>query len=536
MSKINNVQKSFDKVAATSEVVKQSLEKTAQLQAADIVNKSSKVGATINEVVAGFQAKIAIVDDVIPTVANSYPQSVTTSKYASVVDMQSDVPGLVNKLIREVEGSTDLQKISNNSTLTAAGQLDVVISSTFPEAMAASIKAAVPDVTKAQLQTITQTSVDTSKIQLPPLAELTSVAGPFNETANPLGDLNNALTDLVSSAVTPLKSGITNLKSSVSNLLTNLQNKANKDIGFGFDTLIENAVEDALRPTSNALSKVAKINGIPKQISPADLSSIIHFRTIGDTEQAVKILSKYSDASNEDLLDAVLGIDNSLSKQTNQDAAVFAFNSKNGTTVSNLWNNGAPSPIYWQMSYVDTAQLAAEFTRIKRPVTELIIASTDTGNDIVIEGQRYFDGLKASTNKIAPIHYIIHESGNIQRIVPLEKELTGSSYIPYLLNDHDKNSIVVFLAGGGIGPGLVPDQFGNIYPTTQKQGLHTLLKTAYTHIPGLQVIGAYETGSDGGSPHFDVSQYTKTFFNKVRIDKDLSEGPYTLDEISGTKG
>ena len=536
MSKINNVQKSFDKVAATSEVVKQSLEKTAQLQAADIVNKSSKVGATINEVVAGFQAKIAIVDDVIPTVANSYPQSVTTSKYASVVDMQSDVPGLVDKLIQEVEGSTDLQKISNNSTLTAAGQLDVVISSTFPEAMAASIKAAVPDVTKAQLQTITQTSVDTSKIQLPPLAELTSVAGPFNETANPLGDLNNALTDLVSSAVTPLKSGITNLKSSVSNLLTNLQDKASKDIGFGFSTLIENAVEDALRPTSNALNKVAKVNGIPKQISSADLSSIVHFKTINDTEEAVKILSKYSDAPNEDLLDTVLGIDNSLSKQTNEEPAVFAFNSKDGPSIVNLWNSGAPSQAYWETSYIDKSQLEAEFTRIKRPVTELIITSTGTGYDVVIVGQLFFQSLKEEANKVPPIHYIVHENGDIQRMVPIEKEISGSDYIPLLVNDHDKNSIVVILAGGGIGPGWYPDQVGNTYPTNQKQGLNNLLKAAYTHIPGLQVIGISETGVDGSAPHFDVSQYTKTYFNKVRIDKDLSEGPYTLDEISGTKG
>lgn len=536
MSKINNVQKSFDKVAATSEVVKQSLEKTAKLQAADIVNKSSKVGATINEVVAGFQAKIAIVDDIVPSVTNSYPQSVTTSKYASVVDMQSDVPGLVDKLIQEVEGSTDLQKISNNSTLTAAGQLDVVISSTFPEAMAASIQAAVPDVTKGQLQTITQTAVDVSKIQLPPLAELVSVADTFNAGANPLGDLSLALDNLVSSAITPLKSGISNLKSSVSNLLTDLQNKANSQIGFGFDTLIENAVEDALRPTTNALNKIAKVKGIPKEISSSDLSTIIHLKNIGDVQGAKKVLSKYSDASEDEILDAILAIDNSLSKQTNQEPAVGTLNSKDGPSIVNLWNSGAPNPVYWQLSSIDIPQLSAEFTRIKRPVTELIIGSTNTGNDIVIEGQRYFEGLKAQTNKVAPIHYIVHESGDIQRIVPLEEELTGSQYIPFLLNEHDKNSIVVFLAGGGIGPGLVPDQFGNIYPTTQKQGLYTLLKTAYTFIPGLQVIGAYETGSGGSSPHFDVSQYTKTFFNKVRIDKDLSEGPYTLDEISGIQG
>ena len=310
MSKINNVQKSFDKVAATSEVVKQSLEKTAKLQAADIVNKSSKVGATLNEVVAGFQAKIAIVDDIVPSVTNSYPQSVTTSKYASVVDMQSDVPGLVDKLIQEVEGSTDLQKISNNSTLTAAGQLDVVISSTFPEAMAAAIQASVPDVTKGQLQTITQTAVDVSKIQLPPLAELVSVADTFNAGANPLGDLSLALDNLVSSAITPLKSGISNLKSSVSNLLTDLQNKANSQIGFGFDTLIENAVEDALRPTTNALNKIAKVKGIPKEISSSDLSTIIHLKNIGDVQGAKKVLSKYSDASEDEILDAILAIDN----------------------------------------------------------------------------------------------------------------------------------------------------------------------------------------------------------------------------------
>ena len=533
MSAIDNIQKSFDKIAAASETVKQALEKTAQLQAADIVNRSSKVGATLNETIAGFQAKIAIVDDVISSVANSYPQSVTASKYTTVVEMQSDVVGLSDKLIKQVEQSGDLQKISNNATLTAAGQLDIVISAPFPEAMAAAIKAAVPDVTKAQLQAVTQASIDLSKIQLPPLAELASVAGTLNSA---LGDLSNTLDTLVTSAITPLKSGLASLNNSVSSVLADLQSKANIKINVGFNSLIENAVEDALRPVGNALATVAKINGIAKQISSQDFSLIIQLKNKGDVVGAVNILKRYSDSVEQDLIDVIQNIDNSLSKQTNLTPAVFAMNSKDATSISNLWNSGAPNQVYWQMSHIDVGQLVAEFTRIKRPITELIISSTNTGSDIVIEGQRYFESLKAKTNQVVPIHYLILESGAIQRIVPVEKELTGSQYIPYLLNDHGKNSIVVVLAGGGIGPGVVPKQFGNNYPASQKQGLHTLLETAYKHIPGLQVIGAVDTGSDGGAPHFNVSQYTKTFFNKVRIDKDLTEGPYTLDEISGIKG
>ena len=167
---------------------------------------------------------------------------------------------------------------------------------------------------------------------------------------------------------------------------------------------------------------------------------------------------------------------------------------------------------------------------------ELIIGSTDSGNDIFTSGELIFNGFKYQTNKIIPVHYLLNEYANLERIVPVDIEVDGSQYTDYLQNGHGKNSIVLWLGGGGVGPGSLPEEKGPTYSVQQMQALKNILKTVYETIPGIQVIGAVDTKSGGGSPYFDVNQFTKTNFNKSRIDKDLTEGPYTLDEISGTKG
>ena len=538
MSISDNISKTMDKIGSTSEVVLQSLEQAAKLQAAEAVSKSSKVGATFGETVGGFQLAVANVDDIVSSVPNSFPGNVLTETHIGIVNMVSDVPGLTNELVKTIEGSTstNLQKISNNSTLTAAGQLDVVISAPFPDAIAAATKAAVPNVTKAQLQTITQTTVDVSTVQLPPLAELVSVAGQFNAGANPLQDLSSALNQIVGDVVTPLRTGIANIKNTAFGTLTSLVDKANSKANFGFGSLIENVIEESIAPTTALLSKVARKNNIPIQIPQADIAVVTHLKSLGDVDGATKALKKYSDASDEQLLDTVLSIDNSLSKQTNQQPAVSTATSKDGTSTKNLWNSGNPSADYWLYSHVLDGELKQELSKLTRPVTELIIGSTDSGNDIFTSGELIFNGFKYQTNKIIPVHYLLNEYANLERIVPVDIEVDGSQYTDYLQNGHGKNSIVLWLGGGGVGPGSSPEEKGPTYSVQQMQALKNILKTVYETIPGIQVIGAVDTKSGGGSPYFDVNQFTKTNFNKSKIDKDLTEGPYTLDEISGTKG
>ena len=117
MSISDNISKTMDKIGSTSEVVLQSLEQAAKLQAAEAVSKSSKVGATFGETIGGFQLAVANVDDIVSSVPNSFPGNVLTETHIGIVNMVSDVPGLTNELVKTIEGSTstNLQKISNTS-------------------------------------------------------------------------------------------------------------------------------------------------------------------------------------------------------------------------------------------------------------------------------------------------------------------------------------------------------------------------------------------------------------------------------------
>ena len=58
-----------------------------------------------------------------------------------------------------------------------------------------------------------------------------------------------------------------------------------------------------------------------------------------------------------------------------------------------------------------------------------------------------------------------------------------------------------------------------------------MFKIAYESIPGIQIFGSNLLQSPKKGPHIDIVQFTKTRFGRGLLAKDLSQGPYTADEI-----
>ena len=123
--------------------------------------------------------------------------------------MNSDVTGQSDKLIQDISSSisSDLQKSSNNSTLTAPGQLDIVTTAVTPEAISAATKAAVPSVTEDELLAVTKITTDVNNIELPKLAEEVSVSGHYKSSPNPQQDVAAALEKLPDRASLKSSSG-----------------------------------------------------------------------------------------------------------------------------------------------------------------------------------------------------------------------------------------------------------------------------------------------------------------------------------------
>ena len=172
-------------------------------------------------------------------------------------------------------------------------------------------------------------------------------------------------------------------------------------------------------------------------------------------------------------------------------------------------------------TYVDSKEeLGAEFRKIKRVVTSLIVHASDTytnqnigSEELHIEhNDKDLDGLQ--------YHFVIRRDGKLQRGRPLDK--TGQSS---KVRGHDILSIDVCLVGGlNCSTGCEnPDQYrsSQSYTREQMSTLESVCEAFYRRYHGGQVFGHNEIEPLVTDPHFDVSQYVETMFRKKSVYEDL---------------
>ena len=449
MSERANLSNTFNSASNKNQTVTKAIKETADLQTTNAVANSSKLGSTLGEKIGGFELIASNVDDVIASVPNSLPKNIFNDQFIAIAKMNSDVVGQSEKLVQDISSSisSDLQKSSNNSTLTAPGQLDVVTTAVTPEAISAATKAAISSISEDELLAVTSVTTDVNNVELPRLAEQVSVSSHYKSSTNPQGDVASALEKL---------------------------------------------------PKRSTLKSTAGKN--------------------------INSLSSQSTSSYKSLLS------DTYSNTVDIEAASIVPFSNDSEAIKAMWSEGDATGNYWNNVDVSPEEFKSELLTLKRQITEIVILSSNTGKDLFIDAKRIFDIEKANNNKVPPIHYVISPNV-IERLLPVDIEAEQSTILPY---NHHQNSIVVMLVGGIKGPHPKETEnfvMGNTYSASQLNNLATMFKIAYENIPGIQIFGSDLLQSPKKGPHIDIVQFTKTRFDRGLVNKDLTQGPYTADEI-----
>jgi N-acetylmuramoyl-L-alanine amidase len=172
-------------------------------------------------------------------------------------------------------------------------------------------------------------------------------------------------------------------------------------------------------------------------------------------------------------------------------------------------------------TYVDSKEeLGAEFRKIKRVITSMIIHASDTytnqnigSEELHIEhNDKDLDGLQ--------YHYVIRRDGKLQRGRPLDTVGESSK-----VNGHAQRSVDVCLVGGlNCSTGCEnPDQYRSSQSFTREQmtTLESICEAFYRRYHGGQVFGHNEIEPLNTDPYFDVSLYVETLFRKSSVYEDL---------------
>lgn len=176
-------------------------------------------------------------------------------------------------------------------------------------------------------------------------------------------------------------------------------------------------------------------------------------------------------------------------------------------------------------------ELDAEFSGIKRDVTEVIVHATETytNKDIgAIEINNIHNEL--GHNGIG-YHYVIRRDGRLQRGRPVNRN--GEHAV---VNGHDVYSIGLVMVGGlNVSSGDDnPTDYRSSQSFTREQytTLEKFLRSFYRKYPGGQVFGHNDIDEVELDPYFDVVDYVESVFRKSNITTDpANSSPLSPAEI-----
>lgn len=490
-----------------------------------LISTTTKLGAELETVAAGFKSLTVGIDDVVKTLPQSIPQNITGKLV--IAEMTEKVPEVANKLKQAVgEAAADIEKITGTSAMANATMLDVVIALPTPQAVAAAVKKAVPDVATDQLEKIAEQTVDLTKqmginefqkafdfeLNIDELQQsLKKVIGPITNITNNIDDIQNKLTSAINAG----------------------KLNALQDIANGFDTLIENAIESTLSPATNVIRGVAVINNVKQNLSKGELKQIISLVVKNDMQSAAKILQNFSDRPISELVDTLSKIDNRLSTISSSSTPGVQTIAKDIESIKNNWSNTAASKTAFEI--IDSKEeLIADLQAAKREITEVIVHHTFTGINSNIKAEDIDTLTKRDYGKSIPYHYVFTRDGFIQRGRPISVELD----IP-LANNHQQRSIQVCFVGGlntPEGSARTPDFQKHLskrsFTREQWLAFDLFIDAVYNVYPYIQVLGHNSIDPENLDPGFDPSEYVESKFGKKLAFEDPSnESPFTRNQL-----
>lgn len=490
-----------------------------------LISDTTRLGAQLGSVAAGFKATTTAIDDVVPSVPSSIPQNVTDKLV--IAEMTEKVPGMVSRLKQPVGSSaSDLEMITGSSTAAAPAMLDVVIALPTPEATAAAVKQVVPNASVSELQTIASGTVDlTKRIGVDTFQE----GYDFDLNADGIQDaLNKSI-----AAVTKTAGGLGLLKSQLVSAINLGTTKALGQLAKGFGSLIENAIEKVLSPASNSINSVATINGVKQSVPEKEVTRIITFVTNSDYDNALKVVRKYSDRPDSEIINMLRGINNTLSSATNRSTPGVPVNAKDLEGIKNSWTSA--DALKQTFELIDSKEeMIADLRAAKREITEVVVHNTYTGTNINIRAEDINALTIRDYGLGIPYHYVINRDGSIQRGRPISIEMDQ-----LLPNNHQLRSIQICFVGGLSVPegGFnLPDYKKYVSKTsyTREQWIafDMFINAAYTVFPYLQTLGHNSIDPENLDPAFDPAEYVESKFGKKLVfDDPKTQPPFTRDAL-----
>lgn len=496
-----------------------------------LLKSTSVLGANTGEVQAGFQAMSTSVDDVVSKVASSTPaQNTGQLAIAQLTDAISEVAAQLKPPVDSAK-ATDLTAITGTASAATAEMMSVIIAMPVPEAIAASVKHAVPTVKAETLNTISAKAVNLN-VPFKTLGQAAAGASAYLPDAANL--LKQAIGDITGSG------------GGFGSQLSKLTGSINKEIGgalnglaSGFPSLMENVVESLFSPAGNLINSVTKVSGISKLISKADSKSVIELALLGDYKSAIKLMQKYSDATPAEIEEKLRKIDNSASKVASQPVDGMALQANSVSERAVGWS-GMNTPSSFFTTVGTSEELEAELRSNTRPVTEILVHSSNTGTNDNLTAVELHERMKEYEDGIL-YHYVITRDGSIQRGRPVNIEIP----VINVLNGHEKLSYMICLVGGLTiptgdswtikGPDDTDKYVGKSYTSKQWAALKTFCDAAYKVTQGIQIVGTNNLGGDIRSPHFDVPAWIESiYYKRLIVDTLVGRGPITVSELKGS--
>ena len=396
---------------------------------------STSLGGILNETVSGIQAL-----------------NTTVNAATSIATLTGNIPGIQDQIIKDVSQSkAALDAICG--TANDNGFLDVVITCPTPEGVKAATKA-IATVTDKQTEAI--------------LA---------NTTPKQYAD---QIKDIAAKDYTALSS---DFSSQVGSYLSAFSNINIKQTG--------NPLQDIVLQTDSTPLNMLENFGVPKDQTADILVLLQDSKILEASIQVADVTGKPITTVEEFLITIPVNLTDQLSTA---DSKVSSTGTYDVTSKGNKWVGSKTTSDYFDI-IATQEQLAIEFIKCGREITEIVFYGHEMSPDQVLSAKDIHDSYNADGNDGIPFHYVIQPSGNLQR--GRDIAITGT-----YSTTHDKYSI-----------GIVIPYYTNSKANIQQGAtVHSVLKAFYQVWPGGQVFDAQVDLNESEVPvGVSVSGYIDSF-------------------------
>ena len=422
-------------------------------------------------------------------------------------------------MVKEVgDDRTDLTSITGDSRLTQDGGLDVVVLAPFSDTVASA------------LEKFSDETAKTIEANINKDMNLDKIAEEFKiqlDTKN----LNNVLGQVLGSA----ENTFNNLKG----LVNNLQTVANDIIGSvfnGFNSFIENTIEEFLAPTRNIINSIAIQNGVKIVLDKKETTEIVKLIQSGKIRDAAVILKNKSDLTLNQAINIVKSVDNTYTKQIKKknDEVNVDLDVNYIDLTTSQWRE-ADTDLNDRRNFAPVVgrEVYAELSNAEREITQIIFFSMpprfETHKDIHREYARVFP-------LGTPFHFFVSSQGLVERGRPIEKETEFVLSESELMKKHYPLSICICIGAAPADQSSSP---------AQNRALTNLVKDILDAAPGVVIINDQTIGgghfyvlNDEGNEYYtpaksysDPTKWLNSWYIKrpPNTNYDPSKGPLPLN-------